>query len=332
MGNSNKIGGSEIIPDLKVKEVSKELFFEGMILPTNIYLKVRTGVYLLIGRKDEKAVLSDYKSIKNKDAKLYVHKNDHHLLMRGLSNLTERIIEAQTVSFSVKSAYVSALVDSAVDSIKGEGVASIEQIQRASDILLKLSKKIPNFNEICAVLEKMPESYAKHSMTTCLFSLLIAEEMKINQEIVLKKIALGAMLHDVGLKALPEGLLSKKKIHMNHEELALYEQHPIKSAEMIREIKDLPSEVFLIVAEHHENALGTGYPKKIRDIKISPLSKIVGLADYFAELLFNEEGHSFKPDEAISHIENVLGQPFNKQVFLALKTMINKKYLFDKAG
>jgi HD-GYP domain-containing protein (c-di-GMP phosphodiesterase class II) len=90
-------------------------------------------------------------------------------------------------------------------------------------------------------------------------------------------------------------------------------------------------EVLLIVAEHHENAIGSGFPKKMRDIKMSPLSRIVALAQYFSGLLFHPmDGKSFTPDEAVNYIEEVLGQPFNKPAFLALKNINNKQHLAKK--
>jgi HD-GYP domain-containing protein (c-di-GMP phosphodiesterase class II) len=101
---------------------------------------------------------------------------------------------------------------------------------------------------------------------------------------------------------------------------------------MLRDLKDVPSDVLLIVAEHHENSQGTGFPKKLRDVKVSPFAKIVILANYFADLVIPQagEGKIYTPDEAIQYIEDILGQPFNKSAFSALKNSINKKNLLDK--
>lgn len=44
------------------------------------------------------------------------------------------------------------------------------------------------------------------------------------------------------------------------------------------------------------------------------------------ELMFHsKDGKSYSPDEAVKYIEDILGQPYNKQVFLALKNILNKK-------
>ena len=135
------------------------------------------------------------------------------------------------------------------------------------------------------------------------------------------------------MKYVPKTITAKPKHLWSPEELHTYEQHPLKGADMLREIRAIPQDVLLIIAEHHENAVASGFPKKMRDVKISPLARIVSLANFFANLLFGstEGSKSYSPDEAVLYIEEVQGQPFNKQVFSSLKNIINKKHLADKS-
>ena len=145
--------------------------------------------------------------------------------------------------------------------------------------------------------------------------------MAINHKIAQEKVALACLLHDVGLKAVPAAILEKPRHLWTPEELGIYEQHPIRSVELLRDVKDLSSDVLLMIAEHHENSQGTGFPKRLRDVKISPLGKIVVVGNYFANLMFCPENGSkhYTADEAIDYMENILGQPFNRQVFMARK-------------
>jgi HD-GYP domain-containing protein (c-di-GMP phosphodiesterase class II) len=46
---------------------------------------------------------------------------------------------------------------------------------------------------------------------------------------------------------------------------------------VLRTVPGIPPEVISIVHEHHENSAGEGYPRRLDDGKINPLSKIVGL-------------------------------------------------------
>lgn len=323
--------GIEHIEDLNLVEVSRDFFFEGMVLPVGVYLRIKAGSYLVIGRKGEKASLRDLHAFNHKNAKVFVKTQDYSALISVISAFTEKVIDQKTVPNSMKFKFSSGLAEDAMGTLEKSGFTSVEKIQVVGKLFIQLSQSLGLAEEIFKILESLPGNDSKHSATTTLISLLIAEEMKITQGVILEKLVMGALLHDVGLKFVPKVIMDKPKHLWTPEETQHYELHPLKGVEVLRDVKDIPMDVLMIISEHHENAQGTGYPKKIRDVKTSPLAKIVGVADYFSDLLFSaHEGKSYTPDEAISYIEDLLGQPFNKQVFSALKNIINKKVLSDK--
>jgi putative nucleotidyltransferase with HDIG domain len=243
------------------------------------------------------------------------------------------VITQKSVPDAIKIKFVSGLAEDAGRSLETSGFGSVVKVQKVSQLVVQMSQQMSAFNDILNILETLPNSDSKHSMTTCLISMLLCEEMHVTLPLAQEKVAMGALLHDVGLRYVPKHILERPRHLWTQDELATYEQHPLKAVDMLRDTKDIPSDVLLIIAEHHENSHGTGFPKKLRDIKISPLAKIVSLANAFAELLFSNrpDGKNYSPDEAITYIEDILGQPYNKQAFLALKNIINKKHLADKA-
>jgi putative nucleotidyltransferase with HDIG domain len=321
--------GLESLPDPVMTEVSKDFFFDGMALPASVYLRMKPGNYLLIGKRGDKASFSNLHSFHNQNAKFFVKNSEHSDLIITMSQITSKMIQQKNIPENVKVKFLSSLAEESLDSISTSGVVSVAKVQRVAGLLDQMSKNFNAFNQIIELLKTLPQSESKHSMSTCLLSLLIGEEMDIRLPAAREKLAMGALLHDVGLKFIPESILKKPRHLWSQKELEIYEQHPLKGAEMLRDLKEIPSDVLLIIAEHHELAQGTGYPKKIRDVKISPLSKVVALADFFSELvLTKKEGvKEYTADEAIHFIEDVLGQPFNKQVFQALKNLINKRAL-----
>jgi HD-GYP domain-containing protein (c-di-GMP phosphodiesterase class II) len=143
----------------------------------------------------------------------------------------------------------------------------------------------------------------------------------------LEKLALGGLLHDVGLKELPRELLEKSRHLMSAEEVQTYETHVYRGVEILQSMPSVPEEVIAMLFEHHENAIGQGYPRKLRDFKMNPLAKVVALADAFADMtLKNPQNSNIKtPEEAINYIEVTLGQPYNKPTFAALKQVLNMK-------
>ena len=60
---------------------------------------------------------------------------------------------------------------------------------------------------------------------------------------------------------------------------------------------------------------------------MNPLAKVVALADSFCELTMEHPGFPRKksPHEAIHYIEKILGQPYNKDAFKALKYLLERE-------
>jgi HD-GYP domain-containing protein (c-di-GMP phosphodiesterase class II) len=70
---------------------------------------------------------------------------------------------------------------------------------------------------------------------------------------------------------------------MNTNEVKAYESHVGRGVDILSKMPSVPAEVIAVAMEHHENALGQGYPRHLRDVKMNPFSKIVALADTFCE-------------------------------------------------
>ncbi len=330
---STKQQGIEAIADSNMTEVAKEFFFEGMTLPVSVYLKIKVGSYLLIGKKGDKANFSSLHSFHNPDSHVFVRNSEHAVLIATMTTLTGRVMTQKNVPESVKVKFLSGLAGDAMNSLVGSGFSSVAKVHKVCELMDQMSRNMSAFDKIIDVLNQMPTGEAKHSMTTCLIAMLLCEEMQITLPLAREKVAMGSLLHDVGMKFVPPEVMQKPRHLWSQDDLAMYEAHPIRGIEMLRDIKDIPSDVLLIVAEHHENAQGTGFPKKLRDIKVSPLARVVALANYFAGLIFTDraDAKAYTADEAVKYIEEILGQPFNKQAFLALKNIINKKHLADKS-
>jgi len=152
-------------------------------------------------------------------------------------------------------------------------------------------------------------------------SVIIARAMRWTLSHNLEKLALGALLHDVGLKEIPEEILELPRHAMTREQIEIYESHVYRGVEILRSMPSISDDILAIVLEHHENAPGQGYPRRLRDIKMNPFSRIVALADCFVDVI-TESANNPNPKtvaSALQYIEVTLGQPFHKVAFLALK-------------
>ncbi len=317
------------ILDVDVVQVQKQYFFDGLVLPTNLYIKLTSGRYLLIGKKDEKVQFSSLASFQRPDSEIFVLKIEYEEFIRMMTNFTEQLVQKPELPAATKARFIQGLTDHVMGLFGRKNFSNEQQLNRVSKMVLNLCQDVRSFDEVTKILDGLTNDESRHAMSTCMISILISEEMGIKQPNIHEKIIKASLLHDVGLRYIPPEIIAKPQHSWTPQERLIYENHPIQSAEILRDLKDISNDILIMITEHHENALGTGYPKRIRDVKISPLGRILIVADYFTDLLFEriESTKVYDAPAAIEYIENVLGQPFNKQVFRALKNMINKDEL-----
>lgn len=92
------------------------------------------------------------------------------------------------------------------------------------------------------------------------------------------RVAIAALLHDVGKIHEAFAPLLRKPGKLSPEERATMETHPIKSAELVKNVSHL-SDVVAAIRSHHENWDGTGYPDGLREEEIPVWSRIIMIAD-----------------------------------------------------
>jgi HD-GYP domain-containing protein (c-di-GMP phosphodiesterase class II) len=91
-------------------------------------------------------------------------------------------------------------------------------------------------------------------------------------------------------------------------------QHAELGVKMLEAMPGVPSEVKMIVGQHHELFDGSGYPKKLRGAAIYDLARIVGLANVFDRMVAEEVGPL--PDRqknAVKKLDQVLHRKFEPQ-------------------
>jgi putative nucleotidyltransferase with HDIG domain len=113
-------------------------------------------------------------------------------------------------------------------------------------------------------------------------SLGMAKLLGVTDEPTLKAIEAAALLHDTGKIAIPEHILNKpgKLTPFEFEQMKL---HVDVGAQMLAAI-DYPYPVVPIVAAHHENWDGSGYPKGLKGTDIPIGARILSVVDCFDAL------------------------------------------------
>lgn len=117
-----------------------------------------------------------------------------------------------------------------------------------------------------------------HSINTALISSIIGNAMEFSDKKI-RELALGALLHDLGLILLPKKILLTP-YKLSNLEMKIKKSHCELGYSMLEEcgLSDISKNIIL---QHHENVDGSGYPNGLTSEDINMESKIVMVAESF---------------------------------------------------
>lgn len=122
-----------------------------------------------------------------------------------------------------------------------------------------------------------------HSTSVSRYSEALARAVNL-PEAEVERIALGALLHDVGKIGIPENVL-KKPTHLLEDEWEIMKQHPVIGAEKVLMPNESLRDLIPMVKYHHEHWDGSGYPEKLKGEDIPLSARIVSIADAYHALI-----------------------------------------------
>jgi len=307
--------------------VSREEFIAGTQVPVDIFLKLSEEKFVLILKEGSKANFESM-HFSQKAEWLYVRKVDYHKCVGKALTVAGIVLESDKVSAEKKTYVLSKAADSIFTEIDQLGFnhQSLEHCRVISRSIQTLVDAKPDINYVVELMASLNENLIAHSMMVSAISVIVARSMKWTMSQNLEKLALGALLHDVGLKEIPEEILDLPRHALSRDQMAVYESHVYRGVDILRSMPSISDDIIAIVLEHHENAPGQGYPRRIRDFKMNPFARIVALSDCFADLVMKSANNPNpkSAQAALEFIEITLGQPFHRAAFVALKGSMGK--------
>lgn len=221
---------------------------------------------------------------------------DQSTRLKSIKNIKEsfgkfdKYIKDNSKNQNVNKWEMSRLRTNYVNEIKGTASGIIE------DLMIKRNLRI-NITDI-----KMMHDYIyQHSVNVAVLSVLLGIEMGLTED-KLEELATAALLHDIGLKDVPDQILLKKS-KLEAEEFEKIKKHPLNGYEYFKDNVDINSHIRMAVLTHHEWTDGSGYPQGITGDKIPLLGKIIAICDVYDALTSDRPYRSAYPaNEAIEYL------------------------------
>jgi HD-GYP domain-containing protein (c-di-GMP phosphodiesterase class II) len=144
----------------------------------------------------------------------------------------------------------------------------VESVFRNQDALLPLVR-----------LKNLDDYTFEHSVSVCALLVAFGRAMKLPKEVI-KEIALGGLMLDIGKANLPASILNKPG-KLTDDEFARMQSHVGESLRLLKEVPGISLIALQVVGEHHERFDGSGYPNRLSGSAISLYGQMAAIVDVY---------------------------------------------------
>ncbi|KAB3527274.1 HD-GYP domain-containing protein [Alkaliphilus serpentinus] len=195
--------------------------------------------------------------------------------------------------------------------LKANASSIIDELFNKKDIVVELID-IKNVNN----------GLYQHSVNVMIHSVILGISIGLNR-VEVSKLALAALLHDIGLMFIPQDILNKKE-KLSKEEMLKAQQHTSLGYGFLRDKLNLEATVRIGVLEHHENYDGSGYPNNKVGQEIHLLSRIISIANKYDSIISDRVYKKASPvSEALEFIMGGGGTYFDPKLVKVFIKHIN---------
>jgi putative nucleotidyltransferase with HDIG domain len=218
-------------------------------------------------------------------------------------------------------------------------VRRIEETFRALLVSLEDSRRARERSYVEAVGAVVTAADARdhdtsgHSFRVALYALALARALRLPAG-TLQAIEWGALLHDVGKMAVPDGIL-RKPGPLTDNEWHIMKQHPTWGFDMLAEVSFLQPVAIDIVYSHHERWDGQGYPRRLAGEQIPLSARLFAVVDTYDAITSERPYRRARSHAAaIAELQKVAGHQLDPAMVETFRTLseIDLRHLTDRGS
>jgi putative nucleotidyltransferase with HDIG domain len=172
----------------------------------------------------------------------------------------------------------------------------------ADEILVVAAQNSNIYDEILALRNSQED--IEHSVIVGTVAVMFGMALGFSDEKILADLTVASIFHDIGLVKVKADVMAKPETSWNAADKKEYEKHVEAGVEILKESgTGFHPRVLRMVAEHHENYDGSGFPKGLKGMEIDETSQLLHMANLFDRICTGKQtGKELSPAESFDYI------------------------------
>lgn len=260
-------------------------------------------------------------------SQVFVKNEEKRVFQQHLRDALAAAITDESLPIERRFALLDEVVRDVLATLHGSGELKVGQTVTECRDLASYTVQLICRDDVAAeaLLRLMKHDYRifTHSANVAYCCLMLARAWGITDPDDLNRIAVGALLHDVGKIGIHKQVLSRCD-QLDDVAAEVMRSHPTRGFAKLCPRKDLDFGQLMMVYQHHERLDGQGYPVGLVAEDLHPWAKICGVINAFESLTSNRAGRSASPRAvAIQIMERDAGTAFDAEILKCWKQTIN---------
>jgi putative nucleotidyltransferase with HDIG domain len=298
--------GEEIQFDANFSKLSIDDFISGKEIQHSIFIRLGENKYVKIAHSGENLPVERIRSYKDKKIKfLYLLKEDFNRYLSFTLGLATTASKSPQISSIKKVNLLKHTGEVILEQLYSNEVhpEALESAKVIVENTVSLLSESQNTFELLLSLNSHADYLYAHSIGVSFYAVMIARAMDWTSHSTLFKVGLAGLLHDIGKKEIDRSILMKSRSSLSLEEVKILETHPGRSLEILSAMGSIPEDLIQVVYQHHEREFGNGYPLKLPKAKITPLARLIAVADEFCKFAVkNPDSGGMSPKAAAARL------------------------------
>lgn len=197
---------------------------------------------------------------------------------KSITSLNAELKEARKVHRRIRDR-----IQRVLGAMQRNGSLSIEQLRNVSSELVNSIIRNPDAFTYLSRIESHNEDVLNYSIRMASWAVLTGRHLDLTRD-AMADLALAALLAKIGYTTIPPEILRIKGTPTPHVQEML-KWSLVRGVQLLKASDDFNSRIVKLVSHHLERYDGSGFPRGVSGRHIPFLAQIIGLADYYENLV-----------------------------------------------